>query len=507
MLTKNDITLKTLLVLGIVIVLNIVASFLFARLDFTGDGRYTLSDATKNILSDLDETATVTAYFSDNLPAQIGYVRSDFEDLLVEYASRSGGNVVYEFVNPNSSPEKEQEAMQQGIQPMNVQVRNRDQYQEQRGYMGAKIQYGDKSEIIPALRPGAAMEYALSSAIKKIAGKNKPKVGIVGGHGEQSLNTMQQVSEQMNVLYEVSPVTLNDSAIASYKTLIFVAPKDTFPPQDLAKIDELLAQGKAMFFAINRVNADLQAGTATALNTGLEGWLAQKGITLNDNLAIDVNCGAVTVQQGGGGGFFTFAQQIKFPYLVLAANFADHPAVKGLEQMIFPFVSTLNFTPKPGVTYTPLVMTSQRSGVETAPITFNVQRQLGEYGFNTANLVLGAAVEGNLSGSGTNSKIVIYGDGDFCVNGQGQQQQGLAPDNINLFSNAIDWLSDDSGLSELRTKVVTSRPIKRELSDSGRQLVKFGNFLLPLILIVLYGFFRLQARRNQKLKWAAEKYS
>lgn len=506
MLTKNDITLKILLILGIVIVLNVVASFLFARLDFTGDGRYTLSNATKNILSDLDETATVTAYFSDNLPAQIGYVRNDFEDLLVEYANRSGGKVVYEFVNPNASPEKEQEAMQQGVQPMNVQVRNRDQYQEQRGYMGAKVQYGDKSEVIPALRPGAAMEYALSSAIKKIAGKNKPKIGVVTGHGEQPLSAMRQVAEQMNVLYEVNSVTLQDSAIAGYKTLIFVAPKDTFPPQDLAKMDELLAQGKAMFFAVNRVNADLQAGTATAVNTGLEGWLAQKGVTLNDNLAIDVNCGAVTVQQGGGGGFFSFAQQIKFPYLVLAANFADHPAVKGIEQMIFPFVSTLNFANKPGLTFTPLVMTSQKSGAETAPITFNVQRQLGEYGFNTANLVLGAAVEGNLGG-GSNTKMVIYGDGDFCVNGQGQQQQNLAPDNVNLFSNAVDWLSDDSGLSELRTKVVTSRPIKRELSDSGRQFVKFGNFLLPLALILLYGFFRLQARRNKKLKWATERYN
>ncbi|MBK8472892.1 MAG: hypothetical protein IPL33_12435 [Sphingobacteriales bacterium] len=149
---------------------------------------------------------------------------------------------------------------------------------------------------------------------------------------------------------------------------------------------------------------------------------------------------------------------------------------------------------------------SQTAGTETPPVAFDAQKPLQSYNFVTSNLVLGGALEGSLADGGSPAKMVVYGDGDFAVNGEGQRAQRLAPDNINLFTNGIDWLSDDTGLSELRTKVVTSRPIKRELSDGSKQLVKFGNFLLPLLLVLGYGFVRLQSRRQKKLRWASERY-
>lgn len=502
MLTKSAITFKIIIAIIAVIVLNILSSYLFTRLDFTGDGRYTLSQATKDILSDLDSTVRVTAYFSDNLPAQIQYVRNDFEDLLVEYANRSGGKIAYEFENPSSSPEKEQTVMQAGIRPLEVQLRERDQYKQQRAYMGVKLQHNGQTEIIPAIQPGAAMEYALSSAIKKIAVTDKPRVGFVQGHGEASPQAMPEAMQALSVLYQAKPVQLNDSALMSYKTLAIVAPTDTFMPQDFVQLDAFLSAGKGIFVAINRVKADLQSGSGTSLNTGLEAWLAQKGLTVNDNFVIDAKCAPITVQQQNG--MFTYNQQVAFPYLVLADKFAEHPAVKGIEQVIFPFISSMNFANKSGITFTPLVTTSQTAGTETPPITFEAQKPLQSYGFNTANLVLAGTLEGSLA-NGT-SKMVVYADGDFAVNGEGQSAQRLSPDNLNLFTNGIDWLSDDTGLSELRTKTVTTRPIKRELSDGAKQLVKFGNFLLPLLLIIGYGFFRLQSRRLQKLKWAAERY-
>ncbi|MCC7224514.1 MAG: GldG family protein, partial [Chitinophagales bacterium] len=141
MLTKSAITFKILAAIVAVLAINVLSSFLFARLDFTGDKRYTLSQATKDILADLDSSVTVTAYFSDNLPAQIQYVRNEFEDLLVEYSNRSGGKIDYHFEDPSGSPEKEQAAMQQGVRPLVVQARERDQFKEQRAYMGAVLQH------------------------------------------------------------------------------------------------------------------------------------------------------------------------------------------------------------------------------------------------------------------------------------------------------------------------------------------------------------------------------
>jgi ABC-type uncharacterized transport system involved in gliding motility auxiliary subunit len=102
--------------------------------------------------------------------------------------------------------------------------------------------------------------------------------------------------------------------------------------------------------------------------------------------------------------------------------------------------------------------------------------------------------------------MVVFGDGDFAVNGEGQGAQQLQPDNVNLMVNAIDWLSDDTGLIELRTKGVTSRPLDAQLEDSTKTLVKYLNFLLPIILIIIYGVIRFQVKRKFRDKLMSVDY-
>jgi len=99
----KNIAGQLFIVIGIVVLLNLISERLFFRLDFTADKRYTLSEATKDILSELNDVVTITAYFSENLPPQLIKSRKDFEDLLTEYENRSNGNVLYEFINPNES--------------------------------------------------------------------------------------------------------------------------------------------------------------------------------------------------------------------------------------------------------------------------------------------------------------------------------------------------------------------------------------------------------------------
>jgi len=83
--------------------------------------------------------------------------------------------------------------------------------------------------------------------------------------------------------------------------------------------------------------------------------------------------------------------------------------------------------------------------------------------------------------------------------------QQLPPDNVNLFVNAIDWLSDDTGLIDLRTKGVSSRPLDT-IEDGSKTFYKYLNFLLPIILIVTYGFIRAQMKRNQRVRRMEEDY-
>jgi ABC-type uncharacterized transport system involved in gliding motility auxiliary subunit len=114
----------------------------------------------------------------------------------------------------------------------------------------------------------------------------------------------------------------------------------------------------------------------------------------------------------------------------------------------------------------------------------------------------GLTVAGVLTGkiAGENqSRIVLIGDGDFAVNGEGEQARQQSPDNISLMVNSIDYLSDDTGLIELRTKGVTNRPIN-QIEDGKKAFLKYFNFLLPLLLVIIYGIFRSQYNRNLRNK-------
>ncbi len=103
------------------------------------------------------------------------------------------------------------EAMQNGIQPVMINVREKDQMKQQRAYMGAVLSLGERKEIIPVVEPGLAMEYTLSTAIKKLAVVNKPSVGFLQGNGEPSMNELAQVNQELGILYNVEGITITDS--------------------------------------------------------------------------------------------------------------------------------------------------------------------------------------------------------------------------------------------------------------------------------------------------------
>ena len=180
---KKSLVSYLLVVAGILILLNILANRFFFRIDFTEDKRYTLSKATKDLLENLDDPVTITAYFSEGLPPNIDKTRVDFKDLLSEYASRSRGKILYEFINPNKEQQIEQEAMQNGISPVVINVREKDQSVQKKAYLGAVLKYGENTEVIPFLQPGTAMEYSLSSSLKKFTVAEKKLIGVIQGHG------------------------------------------------------------------------------------------------------------------------------------------------------------------------------------------------------------------------------------------------------------------------------------------------------------------------------------
>ena len=495
-MNKKTIYTSLLVIFGVVVLVNILSDNLYLRADFTADKQYTLSKATLDILKNIDEPVTVTAYFSENLPPDIAKTKRDFEDMLVEYNSRSDGMIAYKFVNPNKNDEAEREAAKNGIQPVLINVREKDQAKQQKAYMGAVVQYQDKKEILPFIQPGAAMEYDLSTKIKKLTVTDKPKIGIMQGYGCPNFDKMQAVIRALSVLYDVQPVRFDDSTytLKQYKTVAIVAPKDSLSPFVFKQLDRYLSEGGKLFVAVNRVEGKLQnyPPMGATLNTGLETWLSNKGLTVENNLVIDAKCGAVTVRQAN----FPFPVQVSFPYLPIITNFANHPVTKGLENVIMQFASSLTFTGDSTVDFIPLAMTSEKSGTESAPVYFNVNKEWTQDDFPEAKLPVMGLLTGKLSGK-KESQMIVVGDGDFPL---GKAQQGAEmSDNVSLMTNAIDFLSDDTGLISLRTKGVSSRPLD-PMEDATKALLKWLNFLLPIVLVIIYGIIRSNMQRSKRNK-------
>jgi len=496
---KNIVSI--LLIIGILILVNLLSKRFFYRLDLTENKEYTLSQATKDIIQNLEDPVTVSAYFSEDMPQQMKKIKEDFQEMLFEYATLSNGMIDYEIIDPKESPEKEQEIQQNGIRPLTVQVRENDQFKQQQVYLGAILKMGEQQDILPVLATGSGMEYALSTSIKKLSVIEKPSVGLVQGHGEPSLSDLQLAYQQLSILYNVQNVDLNEPVPTSMRAIAIVAPTDTFPPNQLANLDTYYEQGGNILAAVNRVNGDLQTAQGSAVTTGLETWLSSKGIEVEGSFLIDANCGSVTVQQQQGP--FMMNTPISFPFLPMAQNFPEHPITKGLEQIMFPFASPVKFLGDSTSSFTPIVTSSERAGIIQVPTSFDIQKKWTAADLPLSNLNLGGVLTNNTTGA----KLVVLGDGDFPV---GQQGRGQNSDNVNLLVNSIDWLSDDTGLIALRTKGVASRPIKTEfLGDENagkRNFWKYFNFGLPLLFVALYGIIRSTMQRRKRMQRMQENY-
>jgi gliding-associated putative ABC transporter substrate-binding component GldG len=506
MKTKSSIYAYLVLITGVVLLLNILSYRFFMRLDLTADKRYTLSKATRDILTGITDPVTVKAYFTKELPPQIDVVRTDFKDMLTEYKNASRGMVQFEFIDPNEKPELEQEAIQAGIQPLIIDSREKDKSVQKKAFLGAVMQGGDKSEMIPVIQPGAAMEYELSTAIKKIITTNKPGVAFLQGNKEPGLSEMAEVMQALSVLYTAKTVTLSDTAdaLAGFQTAVIVSPRDSFSEDQLNQLDAFLSRGGNLVIGMDRVDGDLTSGypVGSVVSTGLEKWLQDKGLVVHDNFVIDTKCNQIGVRQQMGG--FTVQTSVAFPYFPIISGFSNNPISKGLEAVIMPFASDMEFHGDSTIQYIPLAWTSEKSGTQKAPLYFDINYDWQENDFPQSGLVVAALLQGKLSGV-QNGRMVVFGSGKFAVNGQGQQAMRLAPDNVNFFVNAIDFLSDQTGLMKLRTKEVTSRPLK-ELDDTQRTLWKYFNFLFPIIIILGYGLYRMQRNRNIRMKRMEEGY-
>ncbi len=493
---KNNNIVSALMMIGIFLTLNLLSNKVFFRLDFTSDGIYTLSQSTKDILKEVDEPVTIKAYFSDDLPPHFVKARADFKNLLSEFASLSSGELVYEFKSPSESPEIESEALRAGVEPVMINLREKDQIKQQKAYLGAVVYHRSGSQAISFIRPGGKMEYELSSALKKLMLAEKTPIGLVQGQGQAGIEEFEQALATLEIMYELQEIQIDTNIDKRFNTIAIVAPSASFSVENFDVLDSFLSRGGNLLIAINRVDSDMQKGRGVALNTGLEVWLQKKGLQVGDYMIVDEKCGAINIQEQQG--MFVTNRQIDFPYLPIIENFSQHPLTSGIERVAFGFASPVEFVGSDDLKFTPLIKSSNRSGMVKMPVQFYIEQNWTDADFNAPNQTIAAALEGRIAG-GEESKIVLITDGDFVLNGLGEQRHPVEADNINLFANSIDWLCSNMGLIELRTRGVSSRPLD-ELEDKTKTMIKYSNFLAPIIFVILYGIFRFWMRKKLRIK-------
>lgn len=497
---RQNLTTGILLMAAIVVVVNVFSYFYFFRIDLTKDRRYTLSDATLDILSSLKKPVTVTAYYTENSIPVISRARADLKDLLTEYAAHSGNKVVFNFVNPNKNDSLETIARKNGITPFPVQIREKDEMKSVKVYLGAVVKMGDKSDVLPIIDPNTSLEYLLSNSIKKLSIDKKPWLGLLEDNGEPTMDEMSQVNASVSALHAFQAAHLNDSAyLRQYNTVALVDPTDSFTRGQLRQLDGVLARGGGILMTYSGLDPDLRNGVGRLANSGLTQWLASKKIVLDDRYLIDTRCGIVTVPQNMGG--MNYNAQISFPFLPQISNFSNNPVTKNLGSIMFPFTTDIRFTgDTSAVKFIPLAYSSSESGLVPAPVRFDISHKWQHSEFPLSNLVVAAAFKG-LEGN-KDSRLILIANNDFAVNGKegpNQKQVRLNDDNVNLFSNAVDWLSDNTGLIDLRGKDVKFVPIK-DVSDAKKLFLKYFNFLLPILLVLLYGIVRMQVKKRIRTK-------
>ena len=151
-LRKSVLIPAALLLVGLVL-LNLIARNSYFRWDFTDTKMYSLSSSTEKVIGRIDDLVNVKVYFSDNLPGEYGNNRRYLQDILEEYAAISKGNIRFEFYVPDTDEALEEEAQKSGVQPVQLQVIEKDEAIVKKVFMGVAIYFEDQREVIPVVYP------------------------------------------------------------------------------------------------------------------------------------------------------------------------------------------------------------------------------------------------------------------------------------------------------------------------------------------------------------------
>ncbi len=546
---KNIVSLAKLIA-GLIL-LNVLGNYFHKRFDLTQDQRFTLSEEAKEIVDGIDSPLVVDVFLKGNFPSEFRRLQTETEQLLDEFSAYNS-NIKFQFLNPlekgNEAFQGQFEKF--GLTPAQVSVMENGKQSTELVYPWALAHYNGKSVKIGLLKNqlGATTEervnsslqnlqYAFADGFKKLASEKSKKVAVLKGNGEYDDRYIADFFATLRDYYFIAPFTLDSVAPNPEKTLlalrdfdliVVAQPTEAFTDAEKYVLDQFIMNGGKSLWLLeaSQMHHDPVSENTYAVgrDLNLNDFFFRYGLRINPVLVKDVYSAPIVLASGEE----RDSQYNRYPWFFypLSSSANNHPIVSNIEAVKFEFASAMDTLPNQ-IKKTVLLSSSPISKTVGLPfpIDFDIEipknLQVVNEGpdpaeFNAGEIPLAVLLEGSFQSAyknrvkplklsanlkniddGTQTKMVVISDGDVIKN----QMQGNRPlelgfdkttnsfyGNKEFLLNTVNYLLDDSGLINIRTRQIAVPFLDQQKTAEERSLWQILNILLPLGLLALFAF-------------------
>ncbi|MBV5314511.1 MAG: gliding motility-associated ABC transporter substrate-binding protein GldG [Prolixibacteraceae bacterium] len=554
---RNEIKNGTVLILTLLLVV-ILSGQWFFRLDLTAEQRYSITEVSKKTVKKLEKPVNITLYLDGELNASFRKFQKSIIEKIADYNAYSSQLInltifdPYEITDLKRRDELFSELIAKGLQPTNIHQNTAKGTVTQLVFPGVLIEYGDKHLSLNLLQNNPvhyevnlnnsieSLEYEFTSAFSELMNDKKQTVAFLEGHGELNEYETHDFIETLSEKYLVGRVSGPQliSKNTPYKVLIVANPTTAFSENDKFYIDQYLMSGGRLMWLVDPVAVSLDSlstGYTTLAfprNLNLDDLLFKYGIRLNYNLVQDVDCLMIPLNTApdGSPAKFTPAPWYYSPLLGPSQN---HVISRNLNRLKAEFVSSIDTVGKNNqLKKTVILGTSNYSLVSQTPLEISLaitnnppDRRL----FKQPSQAVGVLLEGTFPSVFQNrmvdsfgvkssevkkesqpTRMIVFSDGNLIANqyriANGTPEFGqLGYDryskqtfgNKAFLLNAVNYLCDDEGLMELRSRTFKMRLLDKVKMKEEKLKWQLINVLMPLVLISVFGAVYVYLRRRK----------
>jgi ABC-2 type transport system permease protein len=554
---KSQAIIELCLALVLIVMLNLIFSNVFFRLDLTAEKRYSLSNASIQLAKKLDDVLYVKVYLEGDFPAGFKRLSKASKEMLDEYRVYSGGKIEYQFIDPFADANAKktndiiEELTSKGLQPTNVQVKKDDELSQKIIVPGALFYYKGREMPVNFLKQqfGSApeevinssielLEYEIANVLRKITETKAIKLAFINDHGELTKWDIADARNELESYYTVHDIPIGSvplQKLNEYAGIILAKPTMPYSDYDKFKLDQYVMNGGKVLWLVETQIAEMDSMHADNMfmtgsyETGLNDILFRYGVRINENLIQDLQCNAIPILSSMKNGV---PQQKLLPWMFypVAGPASSHPIVKNMDHVWFQFVNSIDTTSSTKIRKTVLLKSSPVSRVVSAPVRvdlnlarINPDPNLFKTGGNHIMAVmlegefnsifqyrLGAAPSTELPYKDkiAHNKMIVVSDGDIIRNQRKKSTGEIFPlgydrytqqqfGNKRFVLNCMDYLCDESGILEVRAKEITLRLLDKAKVKRAKTQWQLINLVLPIVLVVLFALANTAIRRRK----------